>query len=293
MAEESRMSDDLGFLQTAEASLRIKDHADLVSWLRGDVQRFIPHEVFIAAWGDFQTGILDFDVIQHFQKPVNQNPYFYGSSVASVVLPCSGGHHAPSSKKPCGIVPFLVRMCQRWRSAGCAPFAVLREPTADVDAFELACRSCNVEASTRFQEMNSTLVHGLSDHRGKGECIYVFLSRNSLVESGLYRNLRFLLPYVDFSLRQVAQTAMQSTEASPEVELSPESVEPNESSALSQREIEIMDWVRVGKTNYEVGVILNISAFTVKNHLQRIFKKLDASNRAQAVERMSRLKRTA
>ena len=44
-----------------------------------------------------------------------------------------------------------------------------------------------------------------------------------------------------------------------------------------------MEWVRMGKTNQEIGMILNISAFTVKNHLQRIFKKLDAMNRAQAV----------
>ena len=59
-------------------------------------------------------------------------------------------------------------------------------------------------------------------------------------------------------------------------------------SGLSQREIEIMEWVRIGKTNYEIGMILNISAFTVKNHLQRIFKKLDVTNRAQAVERLGR-----
>lgn len=44
-----------------------------------------------------------------------------------------------------------------------------------------------------------------------------------------------------------------------------------------------MNWIRNGKTNSEVGQILDISIFTVKNHLQRIFKKLNVSNRAQAV----------
>ena len=47
-----------------------------------------------------------------------------------------------------------------------------------------------------------------------------------------------------------------------------------------------MDWVRVGKTNEVIGVILNISPFTVKNHLKRIFRKLDVSNRAQAVSKI-------
>ena len=47
-----------------------------------------------------------------------------------------------------------------------------------------------------------------------------------------------------------------------------------------------MDWVRLGKTNLEIGMILDISAFTVKNHMQRIFKKLDVLNRAQAVAKV-------
>jgi len=41
--------------------------------------------------------------------------------------------------------------------------------------------------------------------------------------------------------------------------------------------------VRKGKTNQEIALILQISLFTVKNHLQRIFRKLDVLNRAQAV----------
>jgi DNA-binding CsgD family transcriptional regulator len=53
--------------------------------------------------------------------------------------------------------------------------------------------------------------------------------------------------------------------------------------SLSDREREILDWVRKGKTNLEIGAILGISPYTVKNHLQRIFRKLDVLNRAQAI----------
>ena len=59
--------------------------------------------------------------------------------------------------------------------------------------------------------------------------------------------------------------------------------------ALSERERQIMAWVAQGKTNPEIGCILQISEFTVKNHLKSIFSKLDVTNRAQAVARMSRL----
>jgi DNA-binding CsgD family transcriptional regulator len=52
---------------------------------------------------------------------------------------------------------------------------------------------------------------------------------------------------------------------------------------LSAREAEILRWIALGKTNPEIGSILNISSFTVKNHVQRILKKLDVTNRTQAV----------
>ena len=45
----------------------------------------------------------------------------------------------------------------------------------------------------------------------------------------------------------------------------------------------ILHWVKTGKTNFEIGIILTISPNTVKNHLKRIFQKLDVSCRAQAV----------
>jgi DNA-binding CsgD family transcriptional regulator len=36
-------------------------------------------------------------------------------------------------------------------------------------------------------------------------------------------------------------------------------------------------------SNQQIGVKLGISALTVKNHVQKILRKLGASNRAQAV----------
>jgi DNA-binding CsgD family transcriptional regulator len=52
---------------------------------------------------------------------------------------------------------------------------------------------------------------------------------------------------------------------------------------LSTREREILRLVSEGKTNIDIAKILAISAFTVKNHMQRIIKKLNAANRTEAV----------
>jgi DNA-binding CsgD family transcriptional regulator len=67
---------------------------------------------------------------------------------------------------------------------------------------------------------------------------------------------------------------------------------PREDAGISSREQEVLSWVRAGKTNYEIGQILNISAFTVKNHLQRIYRKIDVINRAQAVAKLEEYARS-
>ena len=54
---------------------------------------------------------------------------------------------------------------------------------------------------------------------------------------------------------------------------------------VSAREAEILHWVREGKSNDEIGMILGISGLTVKNHLQRLYRLLGVSNRAQAIAR--------
>ncbi len=57
----------------------------------------------------------------------------------------------------------------------------------------------------------------------------------------------------------------------------------NQDSTLSQREIEVLQWVFIGKTNQEISDTLCLSSSTVKNHVQNIIQKLKANNRQHAV----------
>jgi transcriptional regulator EpsA len=52
---------------------------------------------------------------------------------------------------------------------------------------------------------------------------------------------------------------------------------------ITPREQEILRWMYLGKSNPEIGTILNISTFTAKNHVQTILRKLNVVSRAQAV----------
>ena len=156
----------------------------------------------------------------------------------------------------------------------------------------------NPTAGDLIAYMRSALVQGIKDERGRHDCLYVCLSSHvQTFDKQAARSMEFLLPYIDAALRQVAHLPVQypslpdlKAEINEEIEgMAPDSTQGNDPLGLSRREEEIIHWVCLGKTNQEIGMILDISFFTVKNHLQRIFRKLDVLNRAQAVAKCERL----
>jgi DNA-binding NarL/FixJ family response regulator len=52
---------------------------------------------------------------------------------------------------------------------------------------------------------------------------------------------------------------------------------------ITRRETEILDRLSAGQTYKEIATALGISAATVKNHLSRIYEKLDVRSRTEAV----------
>jgi len=60
---------------------------------------------------------------------------------------------------------------------------------------------------------------------------------------------------------------------------------PLEKLGLSPREAEILLWIAQGKSNYEIGMILQISATTVKKHAVHIYEKLGVESRNSATVR--------
>jgi DNA-binding CsgD family transcriptional regulator len=52
---------------------------------------------------------------------------------------------------------------------------------------------------------------------------------------------------------------------------------------LSSREKEVLDWLKQGKSSWDMSIILCISERTVNYHVYNIMQKLGAINRPQAV----------
>lgn len=52
---------------------------------------------------------------------------------------------------------------------------------------------------------------------------------------------------------------------------------------LTQRESDVLRELAAGKTNKEIAMILNLEEGTIKSHLKKVFEKLDATTRTEAV----------
>jgi len=65
-----------------------------------------------------------------------------------------------------------------------------------------------------------------------------------------------------------------------------ENMEPQDSAAqyvLTQRQRQLMSLVAMGLSNKEIAANLNLSEFTVKNHIYRVMRQVDAQSRHEAV----------
>ncbi|MCD6076944.1 MAG: hypothetical protein K0R89_882 [Ramlibacter sp.] len=260
------------------SALTAKSQADWSRWLQADIQEFLPHDILIAAWGDFKSGTIGYDVI-------TQSPSLLAHALPKDI-----------------IEPLIVTVFDHWLAGGQEPVAI-------------DTRLLRSVGSGLFARSPYALVHGVQDHRSRYDCVYIFIGPSELASPSCAQLCRMALPFIDTGFRQLVDRGqklvpeMAPTFAScfsdgPMARSAPKEIAPvaaqavdswddytagERGSPLSDRELEVMQWVRMGKTNSEIAMILNLSTFTVKNHMRRIYKKLDVLNRAQAVGSLDKM----
>lgn len=159
-----------------------------------------------------------------------------------------------------------VLRCEAWHSAVLDPRQLERHQE-QVAPLARAWRAAGRQARI----IDQVLVHG--NLSAAGGSLFA-LSAMPMPEADAARQaylLELLLPYLQLHWLALPDSSQPPAAAVPR--------------AASARELEILRWVSIGKSNQEVGQILGISGWTVKSHLQRIYKLLGVSNRTQAVTR--------
>jgi transcriptional regulator EpsA len=246
--------DDLHrYHQVVTRSVDIRSHFDLLEWLQGGMQQYLPHDILVATWGNFEQGHLRHDVIS--------------------TLDGVRSHDSDNQT----ITPLMCKLHARWTEFGKRPFSLNARQTG----FLLG--DLKNAAGDALQTMRSAIVHGIVDERGSHHCIYVGFSTCESFSSVERSAMAVVLPYIDTALRRVSHLPHQNNHRRRLADSIEPVIEPDYN--LTERESEVLLWVARGKTNPEIAMILEISAFTVKNHMQRVFKKLDVTNRAQAVSK--------
>jgi len=247
------------YFRIIQEGLAVRRHSDLLRWLQGEIQHYLPHEIMVAAWGDFGSESPSYDIVS--------------------ALP--GVRTAYS--EPAGLSPLLGELYNRWVELGRMPVASgVRDCGMGESCILRTGSALQCSFGRALQGMHSSLLHGISDKRGHHDCLYVIFSSGDGFNNSTLSAMEVLLPYLDNALRRVAPLPRPCR--SPLLAHSAD----GEDFGLSERETEIMSWVRKGKTNAEIGSILCISSYTVKNHLHQIFRKLDVYNRMQAVSKIER-----
>ena len=247
------------FLRIVSECGRIRSHLDIYQWLSGEVQHFLPHEMLLCAWGDFDAWEVKLDLTSGIP------------GVRTVAL------------AQCRIDPLIREAHARWVDAGRQ--AVLMK-AVDVQAIQHGCQ-CDVHMALR--RMRCVLVHGVHDKRSGQDSLFIAFGAASFCKGR--SPLRFF-SVLDPLVAQI-DAAFRRVPAFPLVDARLACREGSNVLDLSAREMEVLESMCRGKTNLDIAAALDISPFTVKNHVQRIFRKIGVTNRTQAAARYAQAVRQA
>ena len=232
-------------LLNIDASLRVYSRPQLFGWTQGLLQNLIPHELLLCAVRE--------DRALNYQVDCFASPWIDSDRIRALF------------QQDVELVAGLVR---RWVEAEFHPVV------CSVRGADALARG-EFSAELHGIGPDSLIVHGSYDPLGKPVSLFVLgaMAGDLGGEQGFL--LELIVPFLHLAW-------MRSQLARPLEDIQAAARTPD---LLTVREKEILRWIHLGKSNFEIGTILGISPLTVKNHVQKILRKLNVRNRTQAVGR--------
>ena len=226
-----------------DASLRVYERAHFFSWTQGLLQSLIRHEVLICALR-------------------NGEPQSMRADSFSMVAP-EQAIFGEMFLRDASVASNLTKV---WEERGFRP--LLCEVADSPFARGLFAQELERIKATQI------LAHGTHDGEGRVTGFFAFAGRPGTLGPRHVHLARLVTPFL--------YSAWVRTEVNGRTKFN-DGVVSEKTGKITAREQEILRWVYFGKSNFEIGAILDISPLTVKNHVQKILRKLDVVNRAQAV----------
>jgi transcriptional regulator EpsA len=246
-----------GLLRLIEAVPGVRRRYQFFVWMQNHVDQLLPHAIALCGLYRRHLRELQFEV-------------FHGIVIddAALALLREGGSAA------------TLQLCRRWVEQGGGPMAL------DLHELATGARGGDPEPWSALiaAGLSHLLVHGVArpEKPDEIESLFGFAHSGPPPTAARTYYLELLLPHLHSVYLRVQNTERElGAGARPRPPPAPESLVGTW--PVTPRELQILHWVRQGMSNQQIGEQLGISALTVKNHVQKILRKMGASNRAHAV----------
>ena len=229
-----------------EHSLKVHSTHHFYCWTQGLLQNLIRHELLICVQRRGESGALHADTFSThgaIQPQLISSLFTQDTALAPAILKAWEENH---------FQPVLLDIR---REASANDGALARELNR-IDAHEI-------------------LIHGMHDAAGKPVSCFIFACRGGTNSQRQLHLAKLVVPGM--------HAAWMHTQFVRPAALETARTTASGRTLLTQREQDILGWIYRGKSNIEIGLILGLSPFTVKNHVQKILRRLNVVNRAQAV----------
>lgn len=256
--DEITLTDEqrLVFIETIEESIRVSNRSHFFNWLQRGFQYLINHEVMIF-------GIRGVDNVGYDYEYLTTSRYFSEKQFADVL------------QADYGIVNKAI---QTWADTGLPVF--VNNDTPAIDKTTHTVLNCD-EKKLKDSELKKFVVHGFGDARSKISSIVIFGRMGTPVNAVTAHLVELLMPHIHCAIVKVTSSRGSSMLASDSTALLKKQ--------LTKREVEVIKWLQMSKTNWEIAEIMDVSPLTVKNHVQNILRKLNVENRGQAASKASKM----
>jgi transcriptional regulator EpsA len=249
LSEEQRIV----FMEVITESLRVSQRSHLFNWLQGGFQYLLGHEVMICGVKTSDSDVYEYEFL-------TSSRYFNDFHFNEVI------------KQETGIVSQVLKL---WKKSALPLLVNNLLKSAEYSNYAVINFD---EPALKEAELVNFIAHGFGDHHSKISTFVVFARLSKQPDANHACILELIMPHLHCALVRVASN--QGNVA----------LSTNKNiKKITGRESEVLQWVHMGKTNWEISAILDVSPLTVKNHVQNILRKLDVQNRGQAALKASKL----
>jgi transcriptional regulator EpsA len=234
-----------GLLLNVDTSFRVHTRPQLFGWAQGMLQNLVRHELLLCALREGRP--------MTYQVDCFASPWIDSDRVRGLF------------QQDVELVAELVR---RWVAAEFHPVVCAVSGPEALAHGRFAGELHGIGA-------DSVMVHGTYDSLGKPVSLFVLAAVPGDLGPEHAFLLELIVPFLHLAwMRSQLARPLEDVHAA-----------AHTADVLTAREKEILRWIHLGKSNFEIGTILGISPLTVKNHVQKILRKLNVRNRTQAVGR--------